>query len=425
VFNLDDVVTMRVTKVETIVLSAPHPRKEYWGARAWAKDYRRQGERSPDLEDTYPLRWRMRHYWSSAINTCLVKVTTDDGIIGYGESKAVIAPEMIKLYIDKYLSKLIIGEDPFYTRVLWDRMQASMRGRGHIQGFHQEAAAGIDIALWDIKGRATGRPIVDLLGGKYRDRIRVYYSSLPGVQDVDNEDQSRRLADEARLAIDKGFNAVKIAIGFGFKADIKSVDIVRETLGSDILIVVDALGSYDYTQALRLSELLAEKGVGWLEAPLATDDFDGYVRLSQRSPIYIANDLVWTSGIVADMLSRGAKMIVQPEVIKVGITECQRIAEIADEYGSPYAPHVSIGSAIEFASTVHLAASAPNFIISEYWAGENPLGNQILKKPLEFNNGFLVVPSAPGLGVEVDLSRIKEFEQTSVSDKIIGIDLQV
>ena len=413
---------MKVVKVEAKVLSVPNPSKAYWGFKAWGEDYAVSESAKGRLDRTYPLRWRMRHYWTSTISTCIVKITTDDGIVGYGESKAVLVPQAIKAYLEGYLAKLIVGEDPFFVRVLWDRMQASMRGRGHTQGFHQEVAAGIDIALWDIIGKACGRPICDLLGGKYRDKVRVYYSGLPGIHDPTNAEESRRLSASIREVVSKGFNAVKIAIGFGFQADLRSVEIVRENTDSEFLILVDALGSYDYTQAVSLSRMLAEKGVGWLEAPLRTDDFEGYVRLGQNSPMYITNDLVWTTELVRDMLSDGGRIIFQPEAIKVGISECARIAALADTFNCPYAPHVSVGSAIEFAATAHLAASAPNFIISEYWADDNPLGNNLLKEPLVLDNGALIVPDRPGLGIEFEPKRLEAVELSGSEGKVMGIN---
>ncbi len=398
---------MKIIKVEAAVVKA-HKDDTYWGLKAWGEDYGERPSVGASLDVAYPLRWRMRHRWVPSVDTCLIRLTTDEGLVGFGESKGVIVPELVKTYIDGYLAEAILGEDPFAHRVLWDRMYSWMRGRGHIQGFHQEAAAGLDIAMWDIAGKATGRPICDLLGGRYRSNVRVYFSALAGVQDASDDAQSDRLAADTRDAVARGFTGAKIGIGFGHDADLHSVDVVRDAAGPDFLVLVDALGSYDYTQALRLTQPLADRGVGWFEAPLVPEDIDGYVNLSLRSSITIANDLAWTTALFKEILSRGGRIAVQPEVIKVGITECARIAELADIFGCSYAPHVSIGSAIQFAASVHIAAASPNFLISEYWAGENPLGDAILREPLGFEMGGLLVPDHPGLGIELDLGRLRE-----------------
>jgi L-alanine-DL-glutamate epimerase-like enolase superfamily enzyme len=136
-------------------------------------------------------------------------------------------------------------------------------------------------------------------------------------------------------------------------------------------------------------------GVGWFEAPLPPEDFEGYVRLSQQSSIPIANDLLWTTAMYKEIVRQGGRVIVQPETIKVGITECARLAELADIFGCGYAPHVSIGSAIQLAATAHVAASAPN-----------RLGDPILTTPLEFRDGSLTVPTGPGLGIELDAAAV-------------------
>lgn len=397
---------MRIVDVQTLLLQAPQSR-DYWGSEAWKGDYgENRRRRSSDLSRGYPLRWRMRHHWANTIDTILVKVTTDDGVIGYGESKGVVSGRSVKAHIDGPLREAAIGMNPLHTRVLWDRYMALMRGRGHLQGFHQEAAAGLDLACWDIHGKVAGRPLYDVLGGQYRTKLPLYYSGFAGIRDARNEEQAEGLANSVRTARDEGFTAGKIAIGHGRAADLKSVDVVRDVGGDEFLILVDSLGVCSYAEALWLGNALADRGVGWFEAPLTPEDIDGYVYLSQRLPILVANDLLWTSGLVKEMVKRGGQVVVQPEVIKVGITECRRIAELADIYNLPFAPHSSIGSAVEYAATYHVGASAPNLVISEHWANPNPLGNAILQSPLEIEQGYLSVPDGPGLGIEFNMDAV-------------------
>lgn len=391
---------MKVTAVETSVLRAPFPR-DYWGRDAWNQDYDVQRRQGRDLDVVYPIRWRMRHKWGGEIATVLVQLHTDEGIVGIGESKAPLAATAVKHYIDENLAPWVLGQDPFAVRVLADRLRASMRGRGHIEGLHQEAAAGLDIACWDIIGKAAGRSVSEMLGGRYREEIPVYYSGVAGLRDPNNKSEQEALAAAVNVAIAQGHTGVKIAIGFGARADLASVALVREVAGDDAVILVDALGCYDYTQALSLCKQFAKAGVAWFETPLPTDDFRGYVELSRHSPILIANDLIWTVAILKDLFANGVRMVCIPESIKVGITESLRIAELADTYGCGFAPHCSIGSSIQFAANLHLAAAAPNLVISEFWGNENLLTRELLAPKLDVIDGHITVPSGPGLGLEL------------------------
>lgn len=392
---------MKVTRVETDVLKVAFD-KDYWGREAWKKDYVAAPRRGGHMDTTYPLRWRMRHRWSPEISTVLVRVHTDDGIVGIGESKGVVAPHAVKEYIDEYLADWLIGEDPFSVRVLWDRLRAAMRGRGHIQGLHQEAAAGLDLACWDIIGKAAGRPVSHMLGGPYRKEITVYYSGVAGVRDPNDDADCERLRAASLRAVAQGHTAVKIATGFGAEADLASVDIVRDVVGSNGVVLVDALGGYDYTQALELGRKLADKGVFWFETPLPTDDFQGYIELSKRSPIPIANDLVWTVAITRELFLAGARIIVIPESIKAGITESMQIAQLADQFGCGFAPHCSVGSAIQFAANFHVSSAVPNFAIGELWGDMNALTDGIVSPSIKVRDGMLDLLDGPGLGVTLN-----------------------
>lgn len=400
---------MQIVDVQTLLVRAPLPR-DYWGREAWKGDYgETRRERASELSASHPVRWRMRHRWADTLDTILVRVLTDEGVVGYGESKGVVSAEAVKAHIDGALRTAAIGLDPVQTRVVWDRLMALMRGRGHVQGFHQEAAAGIDIACWDIMGKVASRPLCDVLGGRYRSRLPVYYSGFAGLRDPSDGAQVDALTHAARDAVEQGFTAGKIAIGFGRAADLASVDVVRAAAGEDFVILVDALGAYTYADALWLGHAFAERGVAWWETPLTPEDIDGHVRLSQQLPILVANDLLWTTGLVKELIGRGGRMVVQPEVIKAGITECRRIAELADIYNVPFAPHSSLGSAVQYAATCHVGVAAPNLVISEHWANPNPLGNDILATPIELADGHVTIPDAPGIGIEFDLERLGAY----------------
>ncbi|MGH2405536.1 MAG: mandelate racemase/muconate lactonizing enzyme family protein, partial [bacterium] len=394
---------MKIAAVDAFALRVPNPAGQtYWGSQAWAS-----GTASPGVAvdagraawEEYPPRWRMRATYSPTINTVIVKITVDNGLVGFGEAKAPVTPEATREVVRDLLAPLLLGADPLDIDVLWERMYGAMRLRAHLSGFLLEAISGVDLALWDLAGKALGLPACKLLGGLYRDRVKVYASGLPGLKRPGERAAQERLQHDARALVSQGFRAIKLAIGFGLGADVETVRAVRDALGPDVELFCDAAGNYDVAQAGRLGRELERLGVGWLEAPLPPEHMEGHAQLAQALDLPIATDLLSTRYQVRDFLVRGALDVVQPDVCRAGgLSECRRIAQLADVFGAGFAPHVSIGSAIQFAASAHIAAATPNFVIMEYWTGENPIGNPVLKTPLRLEDGMLVVPSGPGMG---------------------------
>jgi len=301
------------------------------------------------------------------------------------------------------LTDLVIGEDPHDVVVLWERMYAGMRVRGHRAGFYLEAISGIDIALWDLIGKTSNKPIYQLLGGCFRNPVRVYASGLPALSYDMPEEAFEQLAMDATDLKDRGYTGLKMAIGRGFKGDLKSIRKVRETLGDDFLIYTDAAGVYDRAQAMQIGYELQELGCMWFEMPTAPEDVAGYGEIAKALRIPIATDSLTSRYETAEFIRAGGLDVVLPDVCRAGgLTECKRIAEMADGFGLAFAPHISIGSAIHFAASAHLATAMPNTITSEYWFGDNPLGNVILKEPLRLENSYMYTPEKPGLGIEID-----------------------
>lgn len=387
---------MKITTVEAFALRAPGPvAQTYWGSQAWAS-------RAPAAWEEYPPRWRMRATYSDTLNTVIVKVTTDAGLVGFGEAKAPVAPEAAREIVRDLLAPCVLGADPLDIDVLWERMYSTMRLRAHQSGLLLEAISGVDIALWDLAGKALGVPVHKLLGGAYRDRIKVYASGLPGLKRLDDDAVKQHLQSAARDLVTKGFHAIKLAIGFGVEVDAETVRLVRDAVGGNILLLADAAGNYDVAEAGRIGGILEHYGVGWLEAPVPPEHVEGHAQLARSLDLRIATDLLSTRYQVRDFLMRGALDIVQPDVCRSGgLTECRKIAHLADTFGAGFAPHVSIGSAIQFAASAHLAAAVPNFVIMEYWIGENPMGNAVLRHPLQLESGMLVLPTGSGLGLDI------------------------
>ncbi|MCL6498936.1 MAG: mandelate racemase/muconate lactonizing enzyme family protein, partial [Firmicutes bacterium] len=231
---------MKITGVDAFALRAPSATSEaYWGSRAWA-----QGSPPPAWEE-YPPRWRMRAAYSDTINTVIVRITTDAGLTGYGEAKAPVAPVATREIVRDLLAPVVLGADPLDIDVLWERMYSTMRLRAHGSGFLLEALSGVDLALWDLAGKALGVQACKLLGGAYRTGIKVYASGLPGLKDRRDAQARQRLQDQARAVVARGFCAIKLAIGFGVQTDIATVATVREAVGESIWLLCDAAGNYD------------------------------------------------------------------------------------------------------------------------------------------------------------------------------------
>ncbi|MGH2533149.1 MAG: mandelate racemase/muconate lactonizing enzyme family protein [Thermomicrobiales bacterium] len=401
----------RIARVEAIVLKVPLPEgKTYWGKASWGSE---EGSRVLPLSAEYPPPRRRRYIYSETIDCCLVRIETASGAVGWGEAKAPVGAEATARIVENLLGPIVTGANPLDIRVLWERMYLAMQVRGHTSGFWLEAIAGVDIALWDLAGRLLGQPIHQLLGGAFRDRVRVYASGLPGLYDGMDESALARLADLARGHVANGFTAMKMALGHGIEPDIRAVAAVREAIGQDVILFVDAAGVYDPQQAIKLGRMLERYDVGWFEMPIRTDNLPGYIQVATALDVPIALDALTTRAQARDYVGGGGVDVIQPDVCRAGgISESLKIAEAADLYGAACAPHVSIGSAVHFAATLQLALALPNLFIAEHWIGDNPIGDQILTKPMPAPvEGYVSAPSGNGLGIEVDEAAVRRLAQ--------------
>ena len=401
---------MKIVRVEAFPIQAePVDTRPYWGSRAWGTELK-PGQAEPSTE--YPVPLRRRFVYSRTIDTVVVRIECDDGRIGWGESKAPVAPQATARIIELLLKDILIGADPREVMVLWERMYAGMRVRGHRAGFYIEAIAGVDIALWDLAGQAADAPISTLLGGSMRESIRVYASGLPSLPLEAPEETLTALIDEAKDLRSKGYTGVKMAIGQGVRGDLRVIRSLRDAMGPDFSIYADAAGVYSRADAMRLGEAMNELEVGFFEMPIAPEDVEGYAELAQRLAIPIALDSIMTRHETVELIRNRAIDIVQPDVCRAGgITECRRIAELADCFGLAFQPHVSIGSAIHVAASAHLAVAMPNSMVCEYWIGDNPIGARVAATPAEVRHGYLHAPNGSGLGIGLDADALLAHAQ--------------
>lgn len=350
-------------------------------------------------ESDYYLRPPWRSLYSDRYETLLVRITCDDGAEGWGEALAPVGPEIVQAIVDRLLAPALLGQDPRRVRPLWTRLTGLMRERGHLVGHQADALAAVDIALWDLAGKAAGLPVHALLGGAYRDTVPTYVSGLPVATDTER-------AALARNWIAQGATSVKLHLGRGVEEDLATFDAVAAT---GMRVAVDAHWAYDLADALRLGKALDARGAWFLEAPLAPEDVDGHHELAAAlvTPVAVGETLrnrfefkLW--------LQERAMDVAQPDVGRTGITEALAIAEIASVHHVPVAPHHSVGLGVVLAAGIHVAAAIEAMPVFEFQPGPFPVANRILTRPLTGGPGSFDVPAAPGLGVDVDITALLE-----------------
>jgi D-arabinonate dehydratase/D-galactarolactone cycloisomerase len=336
---------------------------------------------------------------ASATQAVLVKITTDQGLAGWGECHAPSAPRVHQAVIRDQFSPVLLGQDARQVEPLWERLYSTERVRGYSTGSYTEALAGVDLALWDILGKYAGLPLYQLLGGSYRKRIPTY-ASLGGR----TPDELR--ANAAKLAAD-GFQAVKMGLSKGAGTnDLARVAAASEAMRGKGQVMVDSLGGYKLYDAVKVGRELDRLGnIGWWEDALLPEDLEGFAKLADAldTPLCAGEELC-NRFQFRDLLKAKAADIINPDLCRAGgITETRRIAALADVHGAMWSPHISTGTALYVAASMHLAAATPNLLISEGGGAlAGPLGNRLLKEPMSFGGGYIDVPERPGIGVEFD-----------------------
>jgi len=336
----------------------------------------------------------------------LIAVFTDEGITGWGSAFTNDALVRGALHV---LEPLYLGENPLEPERVSEKLHANTfwMGRG---GSITHAISGIDIAMWDILGKATGQPVGRLLGGRYRERVRPYASLLMC--------DPPALAEQLAAVRAQGFRAFKIGWGpFGrdsFALDEVIVRAAREAVGPESLLMVDA-GASDafwpqgYKWAVRTARMLADYDVYWFEEPLRPDNLNDYVLLRNGSPVPIAGGEVLTRRqSFTPWLQQRAFDIVQPDVTKVGgISEERRIAWMADEYGVRFIPH-GWNTALGLAADLHLASANPHTDLVEYLTGSPYIDDLVEARWKLDSEGMLAVPDGPGLGISLNMDAVEK-----------------
>lgn len=341
--------------------------------------------------------------YSSKIETALIKIETDAGLTGWGEAQSPLAPEVVRTIVETLLAPQLIGADPMAYERLWSRMYAGMRARGHVGSFLLDAIAGIDTALWDLRGKALGVRVCDLLGGPFEAMLPTYVSGLSGDSEV------ARIAQAVNHQ-ERGFAAFKIFMDGEPEATLRLVDGLREALDGKTKLMVDALWRFEPGEAVRFGRELDARRVAWFEAPLKVEDVAGHARLAATVETPIAMGECWrTRWEMRPFFDAGAVEVFQPDVGRTGITEGLKLAALAELHNIPIAFHVSIGLGVQIAAALHVAASIPNLMFVECNPQVWSVAAKLLKGNLPIGAGTLGIPEGPGLGVEIDEGHLQQF----------------
>ena len=337
-----------------------------------------------------------RCVYPTAHEALFVRVITDDGLTGYGEALAPAVPEATGSIITGLLSSVIAGRDPLDVSRLWFDMYSAMRGRGHGSGFFVDAVTAVDMALWDIKGKALGLPLWKVLGGAFRDIVPVYVSGL-------GRSTAEERIDAAREWALRGIPAVK-------GVPVSELGEFRAALGDEEEILVDALWSNSYTEAFRIARTLGEHGVVAFECPLLPEAIDDHRRLRETGFVPIAlGEAERTRFEFNRILIAEAADLLQPDIGRCGISEFVGIASLAESWNRELAPHESAGLSLCIAASIHCSAAIPNLYRLEYKPLSAAVANTLQSEPFVMRDGGFAVPDGVGLGVEPDWDQLERW----------------
>lgn len=355
----------------------------------------------------------------------LVRIDTDEGISGFGEANPDAGAGGVVGMIN-FLKDGLVGEDPRNVERCWEKLRRKVFA-GPQAGVFVIALGGIELALWDLAGKAAGQPVYRLLGGKFRDRIRLYADCGNG---DDPAGSASGCADRAQRMVAEGFTAVKFDIddlrhpakfdpfnhtvnSAELRSMVERVAAVREAIGPDVGLAIDLHARYDVPSACRIAWELEPFRLMWLEEPIPAENVDALVRVraQTRTPICVGENLYLRWGF-RELLERGAVDVIEPDVPKCGgLAEAKKIANLAEMHYVPFAPHL-VSTPVGTMATSHQCAAIPNFLVQEWHALEErevwdsyavaPDGSGSIVK-----DGYITLPDTPGIGVEPDMDGVR------------------
>ena len=349
---------------------------------------------------------------------CIVKITSDSGHIGWGEGYGPAG--VIKAGIE-HITPFILGQNPLETETIWGIMYRRTLDLAR-RGVLMSAVSAIDVALWDLKGKVLNLPVYQLLGGKKREYILPYATGLY-FANGNGENLSKELAEEAASYVALGYKAMKMKVGLGIDKDIAYVKCIREAIGPDVKLMIDANHAYNLREAISLAKAVEKYDISWFEEPISPEYYDQYAELRNKTSIPIAGgECEYLRFGFQTLLKSNSVDIVQPDICATGgLTEAKRIATLATVYGVELVPH-TWGTGIAIAAAAHFITNLdamPGRLNSaecmmEHDRTENGLRDQLTSTNMTIKNGYLELTDEPGLGIFINEDALIKF---SICDK--------
>ncbi len=341
-----------------------------------------------------------------AVSIVLVEIRTADGFAGYGECLGRFGARAYAELINEVFAPRLLGQSAFDIRRLWQQMRASLTGRAG--GMLVEAIAGVDIALWDVVGKALGQPVHRLLGGVGRAQVDCYASSVNWASlDV--------MEAQALHVVSLGFQAIKIKLGQPVARAIEAATRLREVVPPHVRLSVDANWAYSLDEAVAVGHALHRLGYWFFEEPIVPEDVAGYAQLRRTVSVPLAaGESDYTVAHASELLRERLVAMIQPDVARAGgISETRDIATLAQAFHVGYAPHVGWSGAVCVAASLQLAAAMPAFVSFECMFIANPLRDELATQRVgaaqDLIDGRLAVPQGPGLGIEINWDAVQRY----------------
>ncbi|MGY3572593.1 mandelate racemase/muconate lactonizing enzyme family protein [Vibrio paucivorans] len=355
--------------------------------------------------------------WVHNRSALIVEVVTDEGVSGWGEAlcHGLQPPHIAAAFIEHVFKPILVGRNPFDVEVLWEEMYNTTRPYGQ-GGSAVNAISGVDIALWDVIGKSLNQPIHALIGGAFRKEVMPYAT---GFYRVAEGNYPQDAIAEAHRYVDAGFKAFKLKIGFGVEEDIQFMRAIREAVGDDVRIMADANGAYNSAAARRIIKETEDLNLYFLEELLAPEDLQGYQQIKNLSKTYIAaGEQLFGKMGYRPWLEGRALDVIQPDLCSSGgITECKKIAAMAQASQTMMIPHVW-GSGVGIAASLQFIASIPSSPLSlnpeepmlEFDQSSHPFRKDLICDGIKMENGMVQIPTKPGIGVEVNRDIINQYK---------------
>lgn len=347
-------------------------------------------------------------------NWLFVKVETDSDLFGWGEAYTQLDRDRaVEIHIQQ-LGRYLIGRSPFDIKHFTFMAYTDFAGKRGAMDLYC-AISGLEQALWDIVGKAAGQPVYNLLGGKYRDKVRVYANGWS------RGTKPEQLAEQAVAVVKQGFTALKfdpfpdpwrtLIDRKDEERAVAGVQAVREAVGSEVEILVEVHRRLAPMHAIRVARMMEPFAPFWYEEPVSARDLNGLVEAKRqiRLPVVTGEEL-YTKAEFQEVFERRAADIINPDVCNCGgILELREIAAMAETYHVAVSPHNYNSTTLGLAATLQAAAGMPNFLITEYFVNFEAIGNEITKHPFKVENSYISLPTTPGLGLELDEAALTKY----------------